>query len=114
MNTRATSTLAALAKLARAGREMKPHVVEAAQFLKVLTNEQRLMILCTLVSGPLSMGQLSQRLPLRASALSQHLEILRDAGIVAATRESQSIVYSLPPSTATRIIGLLHQEFCSH
>jgi DNA-binding transcriptional ArsR family regulator len=80
----------------------------------VLSNEQRLMILWTLVPGPLSVAQPSQRVPLSQSALSQHLRILRDSGIIAITDESQSIVYSLPPSIATHIIGLLHQEFCSH
>ena len=112
MSTRTTSTLAALAKLARAGREMRPHAAKAAELLKALGNEQRLMILCNLVAGPLSVGQLNQRVPLSQSALSQHLGILRDSGIVATTRESQSIIYSLPPGIATRIIGLLHDEFC--
>ena len=114
MNTRATSTLAALAKLARAGREMRPHATKAAKLLKTLGNEQRLMILCTLVSGPLSVMQLNQRVPLSQTALLQHLGTLRDCGIVAATRESQDIIYSLIPGIATRIIGLLHEEFCSH
>ena len=52
--------------------------------------------------------------PLSQSALSQHLGILRDSGILATMRESQSIIYSLPPGIATRIIGLLHDEFCPH
>lgn len=114
MSTHATSTRAAVAKLARVGREMRPHAAKAAALLKVLGNEQRLMILCNLVSGPLSVGQLNQRVPLSQSALSQHLGMLRVCGVVTTTRESQSIIYSLPPSTATRIIGLLHEEFCPH
>ena len=112
MSTHATSTRAAIAKLARAGREMRPHAAKAAELLEALGNEQRLMILCNLVAGPLSVGQLNQRVPLSQSALSQHLGILRDSGVVATTRESQSIIYSLPPGIATRIIGLLHDEFC--
>ena len=114
MSTRATSTLAALAKLARAGREMRPHATKAAELFKTLSNEQRLMILYTLVSGPLSAVQLNQRVPLSQSALSQHLGILCDSGIVATTRESQNIIYSLAPGIATRMICLLHEEFCSH
>ena len=112
MSTRTSSTLTALANLARASREMRPHAAKAAELLKALGNEQRLMILCNLVSGPLSVGQLNQRVPLSQSALSQHLSVLRDCGIVATTRESQSVIYSLPPGIATRIIGLLHDEFC--
>jgi DNA-binding transcriptional ArsR family regulator len=114
VSTRATSTLAALAKLARAGREMRPRATKAAKLLKTLSNEQRLMILYTLVSGPLSAVQLNQRVPLSQSALSRQLGILCDSGIVAATRESQNIIYSLTPGIATRIIGLLDEEFCSH
>ena len=102
-----------LAKLAGAGREMRPHAAEVGVFLKALSNEQRLMILCHLVSGPLSVNELNERLPLSQSALSQHLGILRESGIVATTRESQSIIYSLPPGIATRIIRLLHEEFCA-
>jgi len=101
------------AKLVRAGREMRPHAAKAAHFLKALGNEQRLMILCHLVSGPLSVSELNERLPLSQSALSQHLGILRESGIVVTTRESQSIIYSLPAGIATRIIGLLHEEFCA-
>lgn len=102
-----------IAKLARAGREMRPHAAAAAQLLKALGNEQRLMILCHLVSGPLSVGELNERVPLSQSALSQHLGILRDSGVVVTTRESQSIIYSLPAGIATRILGLLHEEFCA-
>ena len=114
MSTHSTSTRAAIAKLERAGREMRSHAAKAAELLKALGNEQRLMILCNLVSGPLSVGQLNQRVPLSQSALSQHLGILRDSGILATMRESQSIIYSLPPGIATRIIGVLHDEFCPH
>lgn len=112
MNSQATIPHTSLAKLARASREMRPHAAKAAALLKALANEQRLMILCNLVAGPLSVGQLNDRVRLSQSALSQHLGVLREAGVVATTRESQSVIYSLPPGVATRIIGLLHQEFC--
>jgi len=107
-----TPVLLRTSRLARAGREMRPHAAKAAQLLKALGNEQRLMILCHLVAGPLSVSELNQRMPLSQSALSQHLGILRDSGIVATTRESQSIIYSLPSGITTHIIGLLQAEFC--
>jgi len=99
-------------RLARAGREMGPYAAKAAKLLKALGNEQRLMILCHLVACPLSVSDLNERMPLSQSALSQHLGILRDSGIVTTTRESQSIIYSLPAGITTRIIGLLQAEFC--
>jgi ArsR family transcriptional regulator, virulence genes transcriptional regulator len=109
---RMNRSAAARAGLGRAGRDMRPHAAKAAALLKALANEQRLMILCNLVPGPRSVGELNERVALSQSALSQHLSILRESGIVATTRRSQSIVYSLPPGIATRIIGLLHAEFC--
>ena len=69
--------------LARAAREMRPHAARAAALLKALGNEQRLMILCNLVTGPLSVGELNERVALSQSALSQHLGVLRDSGVVA-------------------------------
>ncbi len=100
-------------RITRTAREMLPHAGRAASLLKALANEQRLMILCHLVPGPLSVGELNERLPLSQSALSQHLGILRESGIVATRREAQSIIYSLPPGVATRILELLHEKYCS-
>ena len=109
MSTQSARTRGAIA---RTSRDMRPHAAAAAELLRALANEQRLMILCNLVPGPLSVGELNKRLPLSQSALSQHLGVLREAGVVVTSRESQSVIYSLPPGIATRIIGLLHQEFC--
>jgi DNA-binding transcriptional ArsR family regulator len=106
------TTRAAPAELARTAREMQPHAVEAAQLLRALANEQRLMVLCHLVQGPLSVGQLNRRLPLSQSALSQHLAVLRESGIVQTEREAQTVRYSLPPGVVTRLLRVLHQEFC--
>jgi DNA-binding transcriptional ArsR family regulator len=114
MHHRAIQLHAPFRRLARAGREMRPHAARAAALLKALGNEQRLMILCNLVAGPLTVGALNEHVHLSQSALSQHLGVLRESGIVATTRESQSIIYSLPPGIATRIIALLHAEFCPH
>ena len=99
--------------LARTAREMSPHAAEAASLLRALANEQRLMILCHLVGGPLTVGELNGRLPLSQSALSQHLAVLRDAGIVQTERRAQSVCYSLPPGLVTRLLGILHEEYCS-
>lgn len=114
MTVQLTAARASPAQLARTARDMRPHVTRAASLLKALGNEQRLMILCHLVSGPLSVGELNERVPLSQSALSQHLSVLRDSGIVATRRASQCVFYSLPPGIVTRIISVLHDEFCPH
>lgn len=111
--TRAVQPRASGAPLARAARELSPHAAEAAALLKALANEQRLMILCNLVSGPLSVSDLNERVPLSQSALSQHLAVLRESGIVRTERQAQSVSYSLPPGVVTRLLNLLHEEYCA-
>ena len=69
-------------------REIRPHADQAAALLKALANEQRLLILCHLQDGPLSVGELNERVDLSQSALSQHLGVLRESGIVSTTREA--------------------------
>ena len=98
--------------LERAAQEMQPHCMQAAGVLRALANEQRLMILCHLVPGPLSVGQLNERVPLSQSALSQHLAVLRKAEVVRTDRQSQTVYYSLTPGLVTRVLGVLHEEFC--
>jgi DNA-binding transcriptional ArsR family regulator len=70
------------------------------------------MIVCHLLDGPLAVGELNARVGLSQSALSQHLAVLRDAGVVATEREAQTIYYSLPRGAVTKIIGVLYREYC--
>ena len=93
--------------------EMRAHAGDAAHLLKALGNEQRLLILCNLLARPLSVGELNERLELSQSALSQHLALLREGGLVDTRREAQSIFYSLPPGPVTRIMALLQDIYCS-
>jgi ArsR family transcriptional regulator, virulence genes transcriptional regulator len=93
--------------------EMRAHAGDAAQLLKALSNEQRLLVLCHLLAKPLSVGELNDRLELSQSALSQHLALLREAGLVDTRREAQSIFYSLPAGPVTRIMALLQDIYCN-
>lgn len=110
MNLPRKRTRAAAA--ARSARELEPYAQQAATLLKALANEQRLMIVCNLLEGPLSVGAINERVALSQSALSQHLAVLREAAIVTTTRAAQSIRYALPAGAVTQIIRILHQEFC--
>jgi ArsR family transcriptional regulator, virulence genes transcriptional regulator len=92
--------------------EMRGHAGDAAQLLKVIGNEQRLLILCNLLGQPLSVGDLNARLELSQSALSQHLALLREAGLVETRRSAQSIYYSLPPGPVMRVMALLQDIYC--
>jgi DNA-binding transcriptional ArsR family regulator len=96
-----------------AAHAIKPHADKAAALLKALANEQRLMILCNLLEGGLTVGELNERVDLSQSALSQHLAVLRESNIVVTERDAQTIRYSLPAGAVTRIIGILYKEFCA-
>ncbi|ESQ88200.1 hypothetical protein ABAC460_16190 [Asticcacaulis sp. AC460] len=86
---------------------------EAACLLRALANEQRLLILCHLLTaGELSVSALSDGLSLSQSALSQHLAKLRDEGIVTNRRESQSLFYRVSDEKAARVLALLRDIYC--
>lgn len=91
---------------------MKRNASDAVSLLKGLANESRLMIMCVLSEGEISVGQLNQRIQLSQSALSQHLAVLREQGLVQTRRESQTIYYRLADSAALEIIELLHKAYC--
>ena len=85
---------------------------DAVSLLKGLANESRLMIMCVLAEGEVSVGQLNQRIQLSQSALSQHLAVLREQGLVQTRRESQTIYYRPADSAALPVIKLLHDVYC--
>ena len=66
-----------------------------AGLLKLMSNENRLMILCTLMNQEMSVSELNDHIPLSQSALSQHLAVLRKEEIVTTRRESQTIYYQV-------------------
>lgn len=84
----------------------------AASLLRLLGNERRLMILCQLGEGELSVGQLQPRVGLGQSALSQHLALLREEGVVTTRREGQTIHYRIADPAALRVIATLAELFC--
>ncbi len=92
---------------------MHENAAAAVRLLKSLANESRLMVMCVLAEGELSVGSLNRRIDLSQSALSQHLAILRDQGLVKTRRESQTIYYSLADTAALSLIHKLHDIFCS-
>lgn len=95
-------------------REMESHASEAAQLLKALANEHRLLILCHLAEGEKSVGELNERVALSQSALSQHLSVLRRDGLVETRRQAQTIYYRLANGPATRVVATLHDVYCGN
>ena len=91
---------------------MEDHAGEAARLLRSLGNPHRLLVLCMLSGGEMSVGALNESLPLSQSALSQHLAVLREEGLVGTRREGQTIYYSVPDGPALRILEVLHGTYC--
>lgn len=92
--------------------QMRTTARKAEGMLKLLANEHRLLVLCQLVDGERSVGELAQNIDLTQSALSQHLARLRAEGLVQTRRERRSIYYSLKGEAIQRIIGLLYDLYC--
>ena len=91
---------------------MQQNAADAVNLLKGLANESRLMIMCVLAEGEVSVGQLNSRIKLSQSALSQHLAVLREQGLVKTRRESQTIYYRLAETPSMNVIELLHDVYC--
>ncbi len=91
---------------------MERHASAAAELMGALANPHRLMILCALIGEEQSVGELNRRIPLSQSALSQHLALLREQGILTTRRQAQSVFYRIAPGPATDLMAVLHQHFC--
>ncbi len=94
------------------GPDMGEQAGEAAALLKTLANQNRLMIVCTLVEREHSVGQLEETLGIHQPTLSQQLTVLREAGIVATRRDAKQIFYRLAEEKAARLIMALYEIFC--
>lgn len=92
--------------------EMARHADEAAALLKALAHPARLLVLCQLVEGEASVGELQPITGLSMSALSQHLAVLRDMALVETRRDAQTIFYSLAEGPAASILDALYAAYC--
>jgi ArsR family transcriptional regulator, virulence genes transcriptional regulator len=86
---------------------------EAAGFLKLLANRNRLLILCRLIDErEMSVGELSAAVDLSQSALSQHLTKMREDDLVATRREAQTVFYRIADKNVARVLKLLKSIYC--
>ncbi len=91
---------------------MADNAQEASEFLKALAHQSRLMILCNLLDGEKSVGELEESLSLRQSTVSQQLARLRLEGLVAANRDGKTIHYSIADDKVRAVIAVLYTTFC--
>ena len=94
--------------------DMMDSAMTASRFLKAISHEGRLMILCYLASGEKSVTDLETLLSSRQAAVSQQLARLRSEGLVSARREGKVIFYRLADKRATRILDLVYDIFCNN
>ena len=86
---------------------------EASGLLKSLANRHRLLILCQLIDGERSVGELAAFLGARDSTVSQHLALLRKDGLVGTRRDGQTIFYSIVSDPARRLLRTLFAIYCA-
>ncbi|MGD8340357.1 MAG: metalloregulator ArsR/SmtB family transcription factor [Gammaproteobacteria bacterium] len=92
---------------------MQERAGRASQLLSAMSNEKRLMILCQLVEGERSVGELAERLGVRQSTISQHLALLKKDGFVESRRDAQSQIYSLAGVEAQAVLEALYGLYCT-
>jgi len=93
--------------------EMASAAAQASELMKTLGHRDRLMILCHLVTGEKSVGELARLLDIPQSPLSQHLARMRQETLVKTRRDAQTIYYSIASPEASRMVSVLHELYCS-
>lgn len=92
--------------------QMMENAYDASNFLKAISHEGRLMILCHLVSGEKSVTELEDLLSARQAAVSQQLSRLRLEGLVKPRRDGKAIYYSLADQRAVKVLEVVYDLFC--
>jgi DNA-binding transcriptional ArsR family regulator len=94
--------------------EFERRAADAAELLKLLANENRLLILCRLSQvREMSVNDLAEAVRISQSAVSQHLAKMREDGLVGTRRDAQTIYYRLADPNATRLLALLQDIYCA-
>ena len=92
---------------------MMENAQAASNFLKAISHEGRLMILCHLVSGEKSVTELEELISARQAAVSQQLSRLRLEGLVIPRREGKTIYYRLADHRPRRMLEVVYDLFCN-
>lgn len=87
-------------------------VGQAVTTLKLLANEDRLLLLCQLSQGEKCVGELEEQLGIRQPTLSQQLGVLRGEGVVDSRRQGKNIYYSVTDPALLEILAVLYRLYC--
>lgn len=92
---------------------LQAKAAEAARLMRMLANENRLLLLCHLAAvEEMGAGALAEALGLSPSAASQHLALLREDGLLATRREAQAVFYRIADPKVARLLGVLRELYC--
>jgi DNA-binding transcriptional ArsR family regulator len=93
----------------------KMHIAaeKACRLMKVLSNSDRLMLLCQLSLGEKRVGELEEILGIVQPTLSQQLTVLRDEELVSTRREGKNIYYQIASPQALAVMNILYAQFCA-
>jgi ArsR family transcriptional regulator len=86
---------------------------DACRLMKVLSNRDRMMLLCQMSQGEMCVGELEEVLDVHQPTLSQQLTVLRNEELVQTRREGKQIYYSLSNRVALDVMNVLYQNYCS-
>ena len=93
-------------------KDMQSAADQVCELMTLLSNRNRLIILCLLTEGEKSVGQLAQDIGARDTAVSQHLAVLRRERIVKARREGQTMFYRIIDPKVAEVLNFLYARFC--
>lgn len=91
---------------------LRQGTAQAVAALKVLANEDRLLLLCQLAQGEMCVSELEAQLGIRQPTLSQQLGVLRTEGVVNTRRQSKNIYYSVADPALLEILAVLYRLYC--
>ena len=92
---------------------MEEKAKKLAELLKILANENRLLILCSLMQGAKTVSQIGEFVPkITQSALSQHLTLLKTAGILESDKHGMNVTYSIADHRVEAVITVLKRYYC--
>lgn len=92
---------------------MEEKAKKIAELLKILANEHRLLILCALIEGPLTVGEIHEfTAGITFSALSQHLKQLKTAGIVDSDKRGMNVIYRIQDERIISVIAAIKEQYC--
>ena len=99
-------------KLAIDPERLRGAAAQAVGALKVLANQERMLLLCQLAQGEMCVSDLEEQLEIRQPTLSQQLAVLRNEGVVDTRREGKNIFYSVADPALLEILAVLYRLYC--